>query len=125
MAAYTIQDEATRIFRSVLLTDSRLEIPDEVREAAERTSFDPSALSKPLLPAPVKCTESSAALVSVTYEIGGHFSPMLARMPCSECGKVQFLLKVLAFLRDRHVVIDFVENNIHDLTKSLTSSGRS
>lgn len=71
MAAYTIQDEAARIFRSVLLTDSRLEIPDEVRDAAERTSFDPSALSKPFLPAPVKCTESSAALVSVTCETGG------------------------------------------------------
>lgn len=64
MENYTIQDEAARIFRSVLLTDSRLGIPDEVREAAERTSFDPRALSKPFLPAPVKCTESSAALVS-------------------------------------------------------------
>ncbi|KAH8168109.1 hypothetical protein CIB48_g158 [Xylaria polymorpha] len=40
MENYTIQDEAARIFRSVLLTDSRLGIPDEVREAAERTSFD-------------------------------------------------------------------------------------
>lgn len=67
MGAYTIQGEAARIFREVLLADTRLEIPDEVREAAERTSFDPSALSKPFLPAPVKCTESSAALVSPTY----------------------------------------------------------
>lgn len=65
MGTYTIQDEAARIFRSILLIDPRLEIPDEVRNAAERTSFDPSALSSPFLPAPVKCTESSAALVSL------------------------------------------------------------
>ncbi|KAI0446919.1 CoA-transferase family III domain-containing protein [Xylaria telfairii] len=70
MENYTIQDEAARIFRSVLLTDSRLGIPDEVREAAERTSFDPRALSKPFLPAPVKCTESSAALWALLGTFG-------------------------------------------------------
>lgn len=64
MDSYTIQEEAARIFRSVLLEDERLGIPDDVRALAERTSFDASALSKPFLPAPVKCTESSAALVS-------------------------------------------------------------
>lgn len=81
MAGYTIQGEAARIFRSVLLTDSRLEIPDEVREVAERTSFDPSALSEPFLPAPVKCTESSAALVSVIYHIGVSFYLLLVENP--------------------------------------------
>ncbi|KAI1152033.1 CoA-transferase family III domain-containing protein [Nemania diffusa] len=70
MGAYTIQGEAARIFREVLLADTRLEIPDEVREAAERTSFDPSALSKPFLPAPVKCTESSAALWALLGTFG-------------------------------------------------------
>ncbi|KAI0813437.1 CAIB/BAIF family enzyme [Xylaria sp. FL0064] len=70
MEGYTIQNEAARIFHSVLLTDERLEIPDEVRALAERTSFDPSALSKPFLPAPVKCTESSAALWALLGTFG-------------------------------------------------------
>ncbi|KAI1428677.1 CoA-transferase family III domain-containing protein [Xylaria sp. FL1777] len=70
MDTYTIQKEAARIFHSVLLTDERLEIPDEVRTLAERTSFDPSALSKPFLPAPVKCTESSAALWALLGTFG-------------------------------------------------------
>ncbi|KAF2966373.1 hypothetical protein GQX73_g7169 [Xylaria multiplex] len=70
MATYTIQKEAERIFRSVLLADSRLEIPDEVRRASERTSFDPSALAEPFLPAPVKCTESSAALWALLGTFG-------------------------------------------------------
>ncbi|KAI0454312.1 CoA-transferase family III domain-containing protein [Xylaria acuta] len=69
MAIYN-SNEAARIFRSVLLTDSRLGIPDSVRDAAERTSFDPSALSKPFLPAPVKCTESSAALWALLGTFG-------------------------------------------------------
>ncbi|KAI1178076.1 CoA-transferase family III domain-containing protein [Nemania sp. FL0916] len=70
MGSYTIQKEAMRIFREVLLADPRLEIPPEVREAAERTEFDPSALSKPFLPAPVKCTESSAALWALLGTFG-------------------------------------------------------
>ncbi|KAI8952587.1 CoA-transferase family III domain-containing protein [Xylaria longipes] len=70
MDTYTIQNEAARIFRSLLLTDSRLGISDEVRDAAKRTSFDTSALSKPFLPAPVKCTESSAALWALLGTFG-------------------------------------------------------
>ncbi|KAI8623161.1 CAIB/BAIF family enzyme [Xylariaceae sp. FL1651] len=70
MGPYTIQNEAARIFRSVLLTDRRLEIPWEVNEAAQRTSFDASALSDPFLPAPVKCTESSAALWALLGTFG-------------------------------------------------------
>ncbi|KAI0536516.1 CoA-transferase family III domain-containing protein [Xylaria digitata] len=70
MDTYTIQKEAARIFSSVLLTDSRLEIPDEVRRASKRTSFDPSALAGPFLPAPVKCTESSAALWALLGTFG-------------------------------------------------------
>ncbi|RWA14557.1 hypothetical protein EKO27_g567 [Xylaria grammica] len=70
MDSYSIQTEAARIFRSVLLADLRLEIPDEVRRASERTSFDPSALSEPFLPAPVKCTESSAALWALLGTFG-------------------------------------------------------
>ncbi|KAI1810662.1 CAIB/BAIF family enzyme [Poronia punctata] len=62
MDKYTVQKEAARILHSVLLTDSRLGIPEEVRLAAQRTTFDPSAIAEPFLPAPVKCTELSAAL---------------------------------------------------------------
>ncbi|KAI0967331.1 CAIB/BAIF family enzyme [Xylaria arbuscula] len=70
MSAYTIQGEAARIFHSVLLTDERLEIPDEVRKLARETSFDPYALSEPFLPAPVKCAESSAALWALLGTFG-------------------------------------------------------
>ncbi|KAI0189858.1 CAIB/BAIF family enzyme [Astrocystis sublimbata] len=70
MDTHTIQAEAERIFRAVLLTDPRLEIPDEVRDAATRTSFNASTLSKPFLPAPVKCTESSTALWALLGTFG-------------------------------------------------------
>lgn len=67
---YTIQKEASRILHSILLPDPRLQIPDSVKAAAARTSFDPSALSTPFLPAPVKCTESSAALWALLASFG-------------------------------------------------------
>ncbi|KAI2605673.1 CoA-transferase family III [Hypoxylon fragiforme] len=67
---YTIQKEASRIFHSVLLKDARLQIPSAVKDAAERTSFDNSALTTPFLPAPVKCTESSTALWALLATFG-------------------------------------------------------
>ncbi|KAI0155424.1 CAIB/BAIF family enzyme [Hypoxylon sp. FL1284] len=67
---YTIQKEASRILHSVLLTDPRLQIPESVKAAAERTSFDASALRQPFLPAPVKCSESSAALWALLATFG-------------------------------------------------------
>ncbi|KAI1806118.1 CoA-transferase family III [Daldinia bambusicola] len=67
---YTIQKEASRILHSVLLTDPRLQIPKSVQNAAKRTSFDASALSAPFLPAPIKCTESSAALWALLATFG-------------------------------------------------------
>ncbi|KAI0394061.1 CAIB/BAIF family enzyme [Xylariaceae sp. FL0594] len=70
MDTYTIQTEASRILYSVLLADERLGIPDKVLEAAKRTSFDPACLSEPYLPAPVKCTESSAALWALLGTFG-------------------------------------------------------
>ncbi|KAI1761931.1 CoA-transferase family III [Hypoxylon sp. FL1150] len=68
--SYTIQKEASRILHSVLLRDSRLQIPESVKAAAQRTSFDASALQAPFLPAPVKCTESSAALWALLATFG-------------------------------------------------------
>ncbi|KAI1641746.1 CoA-transferase family III [Daldinia loculata] len=67
---YTIQKEASRILHSVLLTDPRLQIPQSVQDAAQRTSFDSSALKVPFLPAPIKCTESSAALWALLATFG-------------------------------------------------------
>ncbi|KAI0891611.1 CoA-transferase family III [Annulohypoxylon nitens] len=70
MGEYTIQAEASRIFRSVLLADPRLQIPEHVKATSLRTSFDPSALASPFLPAPVKCTELSAALWALLATFG-------------------------------------------------------
>ncbi|GAW25836.1 putative CAIB BAIF family enzyme [Rosellinia necatrix] len=70
MDEYTIQGEAARILHSVLLADPRLEIPDGVRAAARKTTFDPAALSQPFLPAPLKCSESSAALWALLAAYG-------------------------------------------------------
>lgn len=67
---YTIQKEASRILREVLLRDERLGIPDDVKEAASRVVFDERAVQKPFLPAPVKCTESSAALWGLLAAFG-------------------------------------------------------
>ncbi|KAI1455551.1 CoA-transferase family III [Annulohypoxylon moriforme] len=68
--SYTIQKEASRILNSVLLTDPRLQIPEYVKAASQRTSFDPSALKSPFLPAPIKCTELSAALWALLATFG-------------------------------------------------------
>ncbi|XXH03300.1 phosphate system positive regulatory protein pho81 [Hypoxylon texense] len=67
---YTVQKEASRILHSVLLADPRLQIPEFVKAAAWRTSFDVAALQKPFLPSPVKCTESSAALWALLSTFG-------------------------------------------------------
>ncbi|KAI0146224.1 CAIB/BAIF family enzyme [Xylariaceae sp. FL1272] len=70
MTSCTIQDEASRIFNSVLLADTRLSLPSAVLRAAKRTSFDSSAISTPFLPAPVKCTESSTAIWALLGTVG-------------------------------------------------------
>ncbi|KAI0880713.1 CoA-transferase family III [Annulohypoxylon maeteangense] len=67
---YTIQKEASRLLTSVLLTDARLQIPESVKSASKRTSFDPSALATPFLPAPIKCTELSTALWALLATFG-------------------------------------------------------
>ncbi|KAI1098759.1 CoA-transferase family III [Jackrogersella minutella] len=67
---YTIQKEALRILRSILLPDRRLQVPYSVKAAAWRTSFDSAALSSPFLPAPIKCSESSAALWALLATFG-------------------------------------------------------
>ncbi|OTA70770.1 CAIB/BAIF family enzyme [Hypoxylon sp. EC38] len=78
---YTIQKEASRILHSVLLTDSRLQIPDSVKAAASHTSFDNSALSAPFLPAPVKCTELSTALWALLATFGNAIASERYNLP--------------------------------------------
>ncbi|KAI0018621.1 CAIB/BAIF family enzyme [Xylariomycetidae sp. FL0641] len=58
----TIQGEASRIFHDLLLRDARLGHPASVLAAAARTRFDGSCVAAPFLPAPLKCSELSAAL---------------------------------------------------------------
>ena len=71
MEGYTIQKEALRILHDVLLKDERLDIPEDVKRiAASRVVFDESAIQTPLLPAPVKCTESSTALWGLLAAFG-------------------------------------------------------
>ncbi|KAH9992256.1 CAIB/BAIF family enzyme [Xylariaceae sp. FL0662B] len=71
---YTIQREAARILHTVLLPDPRLQIPPSVRRLAPRTRFSESARAQPFLPAPVKCTESSAALWGLLATFGNAIS---------------------------------------------------
>ncbi|KAF2500036.1 CAIB/BAIF family enzyme [Lophium mytilinum] len=66
---YTVQKEAERIFREVLIDGDRLGLPDSVKELASKTTFDATAISEPHIPCPLKFTESSASLwaLAATY----------------------------------------------------------
>lgn len=57
-----VQAEADRILRHVLLRDKRLQLPAECEDLATEISFDPAATPHPVLPTPLKMTESSSAL---------------------------------------------------------------
>ncbi|KAI1500305.1 CAIB/BAIF family enzyme [Biscogniauxia marginata] len=72
MEPYTIQSEASRILHTILLPDARLSLPPSLPITAKRTTFDPSSLSTPFLPAPLKCTESSAALWALLATLGNY-----------------------------------------------------
>ncbi|KAL7623543.1 hypothetical protein AAE478_007226 [Parahypoxylon ruwenzoriense] len=79
--AYTIQAEAARILRSILLADPRLQVPPSVVAAASHTRFDASALSVPFLPAPIKCSESSAALWGLLAAFGNAIASSRYNIP--------------------------------------------
>lgn len=71
MADYTIQKEATRIFRNILLKDTRLGLPSEVLEAASQTVIDTTTpIARPFLPAPTKASETSTALWALLATYG-------------------------------------------------------
>ncbi|KAI5920978.1 CAIB/BAIF family enzyme [Camillea tinctor] len=74
MEPYTIQSEAARILHTILLKDPRLALPSDLPTTAERTSFDPSSIQTPFLPAPLKCSESSAALWALLATLGNHIT---------------------------------------------------
>lgn len=59
---YTVQAEAERVFRDILLKDTRLALPQRVVELASSTHFDSTAISQPFIPCPLKFSESSSAL---------------------------------------------------------------
>ena len=77
MGDYTIQKEASRILHEVLLPDERLDIPEDVKRiAASRVTFagpesgEQGVQTTPFLPAPLKCSESSAALWGLLAAFG-------------------------------------------------------
>lgn len=59
---YTVQSEADRIFRDIILRDSRLKLPSGIENAAAKVTFDKSVTELPVLPTPLKMTESCSAL---------------------------------------------------------------
>ncbi|EEU33820.1 uncharacterized protein NECHADRAFT_55996 [Fusarium vanettenii 77-13-4] len=65
----SLQEESARVFHEFLLNDTRLGLPARVRELAKKTTFDAGTVSAPYIPAPLKITESSAALwaLAATY----------------------------------------------------------
>ncbi|KAJ3454000.1 hypothetical protein MRS44_018632 [Fusarium solani] len=65
----SLQQESARVFHEILLNDTRLGLPAKVRELAKKTTFDTGTVSAPYIPAPLKITESSAALwaLAATY----------------------------------------------------------
>lgn len=70
MAGYTIQKEAERIFRDVLLQDERLGLPQKVHAVAARTVIDATTIREPYLPAPTKASETSTALWALLATYG-------------------------------------------------------
>ncbi|KAI0596165.1 CAIB/BAIF family enzyme [Biscogniauxia sp. FL1348] len=72
MEPYTIQSEAARILHTILLPDPRLSLPPDLATTASLTSFDPSSIAEPFLPAPLKCSEASAALWGLLATLGNH-----------------------------------------------------
>jgi hypothetical protein len=71
--AYTIQDEATRIFNEIV-ADPRLQCPSQVKELATRVKFVGEE-TKPFYPTPWKCAESQAALLGYV----GMFAAAISR----------------------------------------------
>jgi hypothetical protein len=67
-----LYEEVTRIFHQVLLLDQRLGLPQKVVDLASSTTFDgaTTTIASPFIPAPLKFTESSAALWALAATFG-------------------------------------------------------
>jgi hypothetical protein len=61
MSSYNLHDEASRILREQLVADPALDLPQSIKEAAQKVHFD-GGDGRPFVPTPFKMTESSAAL---------------------------------------------------------------
>ena len=61
MSSYNINDEASRIFRDVLVADRALNLSPSIKEAAQKVRFN-GGDGRPFVPTPLKMTESSAVL---------------------------------------------------------------
>jgi hypothetical protein len=61
MSSYNLNDEATRIFRDVLVADPALNLSPSIKEAAQQVKFN-GGNGRPFVPTPFKMTESSAVL---------------------------------------------------------------
>jgi hypothetical protein len=61
MPSYNIHDEAARIFKEELIADPTLELPQSIKEAAQKVQFN-GGDGRPFVPTPFKMTESSAVL---------------------------------------------------------------
>ena len=64
MTSYNINDEASRIFREVLVADPALDLHPSIKEAAQKVQFN-GGDGRPFVPTPFKMTESSAALTGL------------------------------------------------------------
>lgn len=61
MASYNVNEEASRIFQDVLVSDPALNLLPSIKEAAKKVRFT-GGDGRPFVPTPLKMTESSAVL---------------------------------------------------------------
>jgi hypothetical protein len=61
MSSYNLNDEASRIFRDVLVADPALNLSPSIKAAAQKVTFN-GGDGRPFVPTPFKMTESSAVL---------------------------------------------------------------
>ncbi|EXJ90174.1 hypothetical protein A1O3_03243 [Capronia epimyces CBS 606.96] len=70
----SVQDEAERIFRDVLLKDERLQLPANIGQFVKATTIDRTTTQQPVLPGPSKMTETSTALWALAATLGNLIS---------------------------------------------------
>jgi crotonobetainyl-CoA:carnitine CoA-transferase CaiB-like acyl-CoA transferase len=66
----SVQDEAERIFKEVLLKDGSLQLPANTAQFAGATTIDRTTTKRPVVPCPSKMTETSTALWALAATLG-------------------------------------------------------